>query len=159
MRRGNGRAGNRTHRLTSRRIHQTGNREMKTSRAQRADHAGNRKMELAVRDILIAWVTMRDYVAPRPARNAGDCVARKRFARETVRSECLQHGHPCSEVGIVARATVRRGRLHIRISAVRPRSLHGQPCGASRTHRSSNLCDGASVDASGNRGAGAGFRA
>jgi len=54
-------------------------------------------------------------------------LARKRFARETVRSECLQHGHPCSEVGFVARATVRRRRLHIRISALRPRSWFGQP--------------------------------
>jgi hypothetical protein len=51
-------------------------------------------------------------VAPCPARHAGDCVTRKRSARATKRSGCLQHGHPCSEAGVSARATVRRSRLH-----------------------------------------------
>lgn len=78
-------------------------------------------------------------------------------------------GRPCeasaSSMGIRAVRSDRRAgnrekvRLHIRISAMGPRSLLGQPGGDARTYRSSNLCDGASVDIAGNRGVDVGFRA
>lgn len=86
-------------------------------------------------------------------------MARERFTRETARSECLQHGHPCvrsesscgqpcegigftpdqrTGAAIVVRATGRRGRA---------------------PERSSDLCGGANIDVSGNRSVEVGFGA
>lgn len=67
-------------------------------------------------------------------------------------AECLQHGHPCSEVGAAARATVAEDDGFITGSAQWGRDCpFGQPGGGHDPNRSSNLCDGVAAGVLGNR--------
>ena len=74
--------------------------------------------------------------------------------------ECLQHGHPCSEVGAAARATVAEDDGFITGSAQWGRDCpFGQPGGQKRSCSSSNLCDGADAGVLGNRSIDGSFEA